>query len=319
MSRSGGEPGRPRALSDAQTAAVRAAIYSAQNVDEVDRLEEMILSGIIPGLDPIPGHDPAPIPGHDPAAAISGHDPAPAARARAIFMPAPVAVPVGRAKAPPRDPEEWRRIQDTVAELNRATRARKAAAHSPPQLPPAFRHAAPSGALEDASPRRKLHPVDASADDGMTPLFAAAWAGHVDVLQALIDSGADVDRAVEGAAPLYGAARHGQLCVLVALLDGGAQVDGINAGGETSLLAAAERGHWDVARALLAFGADPNLGIDHGGGRRTPLRAAVQSGDLGAVRALVRSGAVAKTPEEEEFVADDVLRLDFQKQKACRR
>ncbi|KAJ1462971.1 ankyrin repeat-containing domain protein, partial [Pelagophyceae sp. CCMP2097] len=88
-------------------------------------------------------------------------------------------------------------------------------------------------------------------DNGITPLFAAAWAGHTDVLQALIDSGADVDCAAGGAAPLYGAARHGQLCVLVALLDGGAAVDGTDSRGETPLLAAAERGNWDVARALL--------------------------------------------------------------------
>ncbi|KAJ1462445.1 hypothetical protein M885DRAFT_505293 [Pelagophyceae sp. CCMP2097] len=61
---------RPRALSDAQRAAIRVAIASALTADEVDRLEEMLEQGIIPGQETIPGQEP-----------ITGEDPAPAAHA----------------------------------------------------------------------------------------------------------------------------------------------------------------------------------------------------------------------------------------------
>ncbi|KAJ1454213.1 hypothetical protein M885DRAFT_588314 [Pelagophyceae sp. CCMP2097] len=56
-----------------------------------------------------------------------------------------------------------------------------------------------------------------------------------------------------------------------------------------------------------------------GGDGSSPLTRAVRSGDLRAVRALLRAGAVASTPEEEDFLEDDAVRRDIQTRAAASR
>lgn len=70
---------------------------------------------------------------------------------------------------------------------------------------------------------------------------------------------------------------------------------------QTALTHAAEYGHVDVIRVLLAAGADINTGIDRKNTSRetTPLAAAVFCGHTQAVRVLLQHGADPLIPSEE--------------------
>jgi ankyrin repeat protein len=60
-------------------------------------------------------------------------------------------------------------------------------------------------------------------DNGATPLFVAAQFGYETVVRALIEMGADVNKAMHvGATPLYSAAQEGHAAIVQILRDAGA-------------------------------------------------------------------------------------------------
>lgn len=74
-----------------------------------------------------------------------------------------------------------------------------------------------------------------------------------------------------GLTPLLFAVRDGQVGAIEALLEAGAQINHVSAGDKTSpLLMATINGRFDIAKALIARGADPRLASDAGA---TPLYA----------------------------------------------
>ncbi len=88
------------------------------------------------------------------------------------------------------------------------------------------------------------------AGAAVPPLFAAAKAGHVGAVQALVAAGADVDATVGGSGAKDKLSRG---------LEGGAGGGGGGGGGVTALGVAVQEGHVDVVRALVAAGA--NVGV----------------------------------------------------------
>jgi ankyrin repeat protein len=136
--------------------------------------------------------------------------------------------------------------------------------------------------------------------NGESPLMAALYRGHADVVEALIDAGAELDvfaaaatgrvdalrRALadsttdvvgyDGWTPLHLAAFFGHLDAARVLLDAGARVDAVsqNSLANTPLHAATAGKHADVAVLLLDHGADPRA-TDAGG--YTPLDIAKQN------------------------------------------
>lgn len=75
--------------------------------------------------------------------------------------------------------------------------------------------------------------------------------GHADVVQALIEAGADVEAAIGyGVRPLMLAAGYGEAKVVAALLNAGADVLAKNEGGYTALMMAKQKFYVDVINML---------------------------------------------------------------------
>ena len=67
--------------------------------------------------------------------------------------------------------------------------------------------------------------IDARSPNGATPLYAAAYTGHVDVVALLLQEKADVHAARDdGCTPMHAAARNGHIKVVEALVAGGADL-----------------------------------------------------------------------------------------------
>jgi len=103
--------------------------------------------------------------------------------------------------------------------------------------------------------------VVSRGDGGWTPLMLAAASGHVAVVRALVENGADLETAgagdveIEGITPLMAAAMHGHTATLEYLLAKGARVDKRSRAGHTALFLAASRGKLDCVEVLVAKGA----------------------------------------------------------------
>ncbi|WP_129136945.1 ankyrin repeat domain-containing protein [Luteimonas sp. YGD11-2] len=128
--------------------------------------------------------------------------------------------------------------------------------------------------------------VDARDARGRTALHEAAFAGHVDVVAALLDAGAAADPADSSSrTPLLEAARGGRLATFEALLAAGASVGAVDAQGQgaLALAALADPPSASLVRRLVELGLDPHQ-ADAGG--RTPLDHAAAAGRWSLVALL---------------------------------
>ena len=103
---------------------------------------------------------------------------------------------------------------------------------------------------------------------GWNPLYVAAQQGHGDVVQLLIDKGAEPNKACEGTTngwtPLHRAAYTGNTHTVNVLLNGGAKPNVADKLQKTPLFLAAIYGHETVIQLLLDRGADPNVSNKNG-------------------------------------------------------
>ena len=154
---------------------------------------------------------------------------------------------------------------------------------------------------------------NAKDKDGATALFLAIWNGQKKIALALIAGGADVNQKVESDAPLRVAAGCGNVEIVEALLAKGAQVDVKDDGGHTPLLVAmfgtglsnapeafvqqflpgdkvkacldTNGGHEKIVKLLVKRGANVNVRASDGG--ETPLFVAALFGDTEMVKFLL--------------------------------
>jgi ankyrin repeat protein len=145
---------------------------------------------------------------------------------------------------------------------------------------------------------------------GESPLMAALYRGHQDVMKVLLDAGAELDvfaaaaigrvdalksavgdarnvgrHAYDGWTPLHLAAFFGQIDAARLLLEAGADVNAVsqNSLANTPLHAATAGKHSEVALLLVASGANARA-IDAGG--YTPVQIATQNNLTEVVRAM---------------------------------
>lgn len=134
--------------------------------------------------------------------------------------------------------------------------------------------------------RRNLDEQDRS---GWTALLHAVCGQHWDLCRALIDAGADVDRAAPEWSPLMAAAYYGGTETVQELLLAGAGPDVPDERGNTALHRAAEGGQAKIVALLLGAGATVDLRD-----RTEPdtaLILAARSGRVDIVRTLLAHGA----------------------------
>ena len=97
--------------------------------------------------------------------------------------------------------------------------------------------------------------VNQSNDSGFTALHHAVFEKHSDVVQLLIDAGADIDEkyAVMDVAPLRCACEVGELEIVKMLVEAGADVCATEENGDTCLTVAAYHGHTETVRYLVGW------------------------------------------------------------------
>ncbi|CAK9111616.1 unnamed protein product [Durusdinium trenchii] len=135
---------------------------------------------------------------------------------------------------------------------------------------------------------------DAADANGTTALHMAAVFEHLEIMELLLEAGADQDAAnADGTTALYIAARGGHVEAVRLLLGAGARLDATD--GETPLYIAAQKGHLEVVRLLLEAGADKDAATTNG---ETALYIAAQNGNLNVVRLLLEAGADKDTATE---------------------
>jgi ankyrin repeat protein len=133
--------------------------------------------------------------------------------------------------------------------------------------------------------------------DGYTPLILAAARGHTEIVKLLLDHKADVNEAeatIRRNTPLMRAAEGGHLEIVELLLNNGADVNIVNIFGETPLGNAAGIGNVEMVELLLA-----QEGVDVNKAKkatlaldsRTPLMEAVYYGHATVVKLLLKKGA----------------------------
>ena len=154
-------------------------------------------------------------------------------------------------------------------------------------------HAAMFGLRDLAEHLITEHPEHVNARGGrhLTPMHAAADAGHANITRLLIEHGADMEALswrIHYATPLHCAALCGRLEVGQCLLDRGANINAPDSNIRTPLMRAVFVGHVEFARMLIERGAV----IDAQSSKnRTALSYATEGGNAQAVRLLLEHGA----------------------------
>ncbi|KAK4144967.1 ankyrin repeat-containing domain protein [Dichotomopilus funicola] len=122
---------------------------------------------------------------------------------------------------------------------------------------------------------------------GFTPLNGAAIWGSPAAVRLLLRYGADPNQAsVDKQTPIYGAAKHGHLETVKMLVEWGVDKDDRTYGDDwTPLCVAASQGHLDVVQYLLHQGADQGIRTEKG---VSPVRTAASNGYAEIVRALLQ-------------------------------
>lgn len=145
--------------------------------------------------------------------------------------------------------------------------------------------------------------VDARTPQDETPLMLAALKGQADVAAQLIELGADVNK--PGWTPLHYAATAGHVALIQLLLEHHAYIDAESPNGSTPLMMAAMYGTPSAVKLLLESGADPLLKNGLGLSALDFAQRANRSQSIPIIEAFVRARPPAANPQEDAERAAD--------------
>jgi len=138
-----------------------------------------------------------------------------------------------------------------------------------------------------------------------TPLHLATIEGHVDVVSALLENGADVHATnIVKCTALHLAARIGHLEVVTVLIEKGSDIHAKDSSGCTALHEAARKGHLDIMMALIENGADVFTKDKDSG---TLLHYAAHGNQLEVAVALIEMGIDAHVKDKHNRRAVDLV------------
>jgi len=124
---------------------------------------------------------------------------------------------------------------------------------------------------------------------GWTPLHLASGKGHIEIVEYLLNHGADTElENSHGERPLWLAAKFGRYETIKTLLEHGATVNHKDKHGRAALHDAAMWSGEKVINLLISYGADVNARDEH---QSTPLHQAAMLNNIEAAKALVEHGA----------------------------
>lgn len=156
-------------------------------------------------------------------------------------------------------------------------------------------------ALFEANPQL----AQARDESGRTPLHWACLGVHYEMLQFLVEKGADVNaQDNEGITPLHSLASKARAEGAALLIAHKADVNIVNADGETPLHFAAQSGRFAIVQQLIDHGAvaasKSHLGF-------TPLLRAILANSLEIAELLIAKGADVNQVFREEYYGDSPL------------
>lgn len=128
-----------------------------------------------------------------------------------------------------------------------------------------------------------------STECGLFGLYIAASQGHNQIMQLLLDYGADVNqRTIDGYTALHATSQRDHYKSLRVLLDSHANVNAAGPNNAHAIHFATQNGNHELVELLIQYGADLNVKIEDTG--LTPLMIASQLGLVKIVTILVLSG-----------------------------
>ena len=149
----------------------------------------------------------------------------------------------------------------------------------------------------------KASEINASVpSSGYTALHHAAKEGHAEIVEFLVESGANFTLETrKGFTPLHLAVKYANLAELKFLVDVGCDINARALGGLTCLHIAAHYAHVEITKKLLELGADPSISAARTG--HTSLHVASRQANLDILRLLLEAGAPTGATTKQGFTA----------------
>jgi len=152
--------------------------------------------------------------------------------------------------------------------------------------------AASIGEVETVKALLEKHPglIDSYAADGFTPLGLASFFGQTEMVNWLIEKGADPNKSSDNpfkVTPLHSACAVSHYEIAALLLKAGADVNAAQMQGVTPLHSAAHNGQTGLIKLLVEYGADLMAHTDDG---KTPLSLAEEGGHSETTEYLKKLG-----------------------------